>query len=223
MNTNTNINTNPIRLLLADDHTVFVEGLRSLLESVPELTVVGEAFDGEEVVQRALELKPDVVLLDIGMPKQDGVEAAAHITNNDRNVRVIMLSMNNEPDFILRAVQAGASGYLLKNASKAEIVEAIKKVVAGKQHFSSDVALAMMQATLAVKAAPQHPQEEILTPREVAVARLLAQELTNAEVADRMNISIRTVEAHRMNILRKLNLKSVVGLAKYARDQGWVR
>jgi DNA-binding NarL/FixJ family response regulator len=213
---------NPIRLLLADDHTVFVEGLRSLLESSGELTVIGEAYDGEEVVQQARDLVPDVVLLDIGMPKQDGVEAAAQIKNNNPAIRIIMLSMNNEPDFILRSVQAGASGYLLKNASKMEIVEAIKKVMAGKQYFSSDVALAMMQASLAGKTAPQHPQEEILTPREVAVARLLAQELTNAEIADRMHISIRTVEAHRMNILRKLNLKSVVGLAKYARDQGWV-
>lgn len=212
-----------ITLLLADDHTVFVEGLRSLLESLPELSVIGEAYDGEEVVHKALELKPDVVLLDIGMPKQDGVEAAAQIKNGNPTIRIIMLSMNNEPDFILRSVQAGASGYLLKNASKAEIVEAIKKVMAGKQHFSSDVALAMMQMSLAGKTTPQQPQEEILTPREVGVARLLAQELTNAEVADRMSISIRTVEAHRMNILRKLNVKSVVGLAKYAREQGWIQ
>jgi DNA-binding NarL/FixJ family response regulator len=213
---------NPIRLLIADDHTVFVEGLQFLLESLPELTVVGKAYDGEEVVQKALELKPDVVLLDIGMPRQDGIEAATQIKNSDADIRIIMLSMNNEPDFILRSVQAGASGYLLKNASTSEIVEAIKKIMAGKQHFSSDVALAMMQASLAGKNNTQQPQEEILTPREVGVARLLAQELTNAEVADRMNISIRTVEAHRMNILRKLNVKSVVGLAKYAREQGWI-
>ncbi len=213
---------NPIRLLIADDHTVFVEGLQFLLESLPELTVVGKAYDGEEVVQKARELKPDVVLLDIGMPKQDGIEAAVQIKSSDAAIRIIMLSMNNEPDFILRSVQAGASGYLLKNASTSEIVEAIKKVMAGKQHFSSDVALAMMQASLSEKNNTQHPQEEILTPREVGVARLLAQELTNAEVADRMNISIRTVEAHRMNILRKLNVKSVVGLAKYAHEQGWI-
>jgi DNA-binding NarL/FixJ family response regulator len=213
---------NPIRLLIADDHTVFVEGLQFLLDSLPELTVVGKAYDGEEVVQKARELKPDVVLLDIGMPRQDGVEAAMQIKSSDAAIHIIMLSMNNEPDFILRSVEAGASGYLLKNASTNEIVEAIKKVMAGKQHFSSDVALAMMQASLSGKSNVRQPQEEILTPREVGVARLLAQELTNAEVADRMNISIRTVEAHRMNILRKLNVKSVVGLAKYAREQGWV-
>jgi DNA-binding NarL/FixJ family response regulator len=213
---------NPIRLLIADDHTVFVEGLQFLLDSLPELTVVGKAYDGEEVVQKARELKPDIVLLDIGMPRQDGVEAAIQIKSSDAAIHIIMLSMNNEPDFILRSVEAGASGYLLKNASTSEIVEAIKKVMAGKQHFSSDVALAMMQASLSGKNNTQQPQEELLTPREVGVARLLAQELTNAEVADRMNISIRTVEAHRMNILRKLNVKSVVGLAKYAREQGWI-
>lgn len=213
----------PTRLLIADDHTVFVEGLQFLLESLPELTVVGRAHDGVEVVQKARELKPDIVLLDIGMPKQDGVEAAVQIKKSDAAIHIIMLSMNNEPDFILRSVEAGATGYLLKNASTSEIVEAIKKVMAGKQHFSSDVALAMMKASLSGQSNTQQPQEEILTPREVGVARLLAQELTNAEVADRMNISIRTVEAHRMNILRKLNVKSVVGLAKYAREQGWIQ
>ncbi len=212
-----------IRLLLADDHTVFVEGLRFLLESTGELNVVGEAFDGEEVVKKARDLKPDVILMDIGMPRLDGIEATEQITRDNPSIRIVMLSMVNEPDTIVRAVQAGASGYLLKNSSKTEIVEAIKKVVAGKQHYSSDVALAMMKASLTEKNEPQHPQEELLTPREVGVARLLAQELTNAEVADRMNISIRTVEAHRMNIMRKLQLKSVVGLAKYAREQGWLK
>ncbi len=214
---------NPISLLIADDHNVFVEGLRALLAMYPDFIVIGEAFDGQEVVQKALELKPDVVLLDIGMPKQDGIEAAAQIKNGDTNIRIIMLSMNNEPDYILQAVKAGASGYLLKNAVIYEIADAIKKVMAGKQYFSSDVAMVMMQAQLSGKPSTGHPQEEILTPREVAVARLIAQELTNAETADRLSISIRTVEAHRMNILRKLNLKSVVGLSHYAREQGWIK
>lgn len=211
-----------LTILIADDHPLFVEGLASLLETVEEFSIIGYAYDGSDAVQKIRELKPMIAILDINMPVMDGIEAARHIKMHNPATKILMLSMNDDRAYILRSMQAGAQGYLLKNAAKSELVEAIKKVAAGKSYFSSDVAMSLMQDALTPKTPPNVVDDELLTPREVSVAKLLVQDLTNAEIADKLHISIRTVEGHRMNILRKLNLKSIVGLSKYAQQKGWL-
>lgn len=212
-----------ITILIADDHPLFVEGLATLLETIEGFSIIGYAYDGADAVQKANELQPTIAILDINMPVMDGIEAVRQMKLQAPDTRILMLSMNDDRAYILRSMQAGANGYLLKNAAKSELVEAINKVAAGKSYFSSDVAISLMQDALVPK--PTHAadtDDELLTPREVSVAKLLVQDLTNAEIADKLHISIRTVEGHRMNILRKLHLKSIVGLSKYAQQKGWL-
>jgi DNA-binding NarL/FixJ family response regulator len=211
-------------ILIADDHPMFAEGLASLLQSDDEYRVIGYAYDGAEAVRKVQELHPDIAIVDVNMPELDGIEATAQIRREHPTTRVIMLTMNDETSLITQAIEAGAHAYMLKNSAKADLFAALRAVRADKQYFSAGVAQILLQKELA-RNKPDNLStalgEEILTPREIAVAKLLVQDLTNAEIADRLFISIRTVEGHRMNILRKLNLKSVVGLAKYAAQQGW--
>jgi len=214
----------PLSILIADDHPMFAEGLASLLQSHDEYRVIGYAYDGIETVRKVHELKPDIAIVDVNMPELDGIEAAAQIRREHPSTRVIMLTMNDEASLITKAIEADAHAYMLKNSAKSDLFAALQAVSADKQYFSAGVAQVLLQKELARKkneSLPASFDEKILTPREVAVAKLLVQDLTNAEIADTLFISIRTVEGHRMNILRKLNLKSVVGLAKYAAQQGW--
>jgi DNA-binding NarL/FixJ family response regulator len=214
----------PLSILIADDHPMFAEGLASLLQSHDEYRVIGYAYDGIEAVRKVHELKPDIAIVDVNMPELDGIEAAAQIRREHPSTRVIMLTMNDEASLITKAIEAGAHAYMLKNSAKSDLFAALQAVSADKKYFSAGVAQVLLQKELARKkneSLPASFDEEILTPREIAVAKLLVQDLTNAEIADALFISIRTVEGHRMNILRKLNLKSVVGLAKYAAQHGW--
>lgn len=214
----------PTTILIADDHPMFAEGLASLLLSHDEYRVIGYAYDGVETVRKVHELKPDIAIVDVNMPELDGIEAASQIHREHPTTRVIMLTMNDEASLISQAIEAGAHAYMLKNSAKSDLFAALKAVSAGKQYFSAGVAQILLQKEISRKkndSLSATPGEEILTPREIAVAKLLVQDRTNAEIADTLFISVRTVEGHRMNILRKLNLKSVVGLAKYAAQQGW--
>ncbi len=211
-------------ILIADDHPMFAEGLASLLQSDDEYRVIGYAYDGAEAVRKVQELHPDIAIVDVNMPELDGIETTAQIRREHPTTRVIMLTMNDETSLITQAMKAGAHGYMLKNSAKADLFAALRAVRADKQYFSAGVAQILLQKELSRNKPDTFSAalgEEILTPREIAVAKLLVQDLTNAEIAGRLFISIRTVEGHRMNILRKLNLKSVVGLAKYAAQQGW--
>lgn len=214
----------PTTVLIADDHPMFAEGLASLLQSQEEYRVIGYAFDGVETVRKVQELKPDIAIIDVNMPEMGGIEATARIRQECPATRVIMLTMNDEASLITQAIDAGAHAYMLKNSAKSDLLAALQAVGADKQYFSAGVAQILLQKELARRksevVSATH-EEDLLTPREIAVAKLLVQDLTNADIADRLYISIRTVEGHRMNILRKLNLKSVVGLAKYAAQQGW--
>jgi DNA-binding NarL/FixJ family response regulator len=216
----------PTTILIADDHAMFAEGLAALLQKQGEISVVAYADNGEEAAIKTRELSPDIVIMDLNMPVLDGVGATRRISEESPRTRVIILTMNNEASFVARAVEAGAFGYMLKNSTHQELHAAIETVKSGRQYFSPGVAHILLQQELSRKkiAADESADndEEMLTPREVAVAKLLVQDMTNADIADALHISIRTVEGHRMNILRKLNVKSVVGLTKYATKKGWL-
>lgn len=205
-----------IRVLLVDDHRILREGLRSLLERQPDIRVVGEAEDGLKAIQKVALLEPDVVVMDIAMPKVDGLEATARIKKDHPQVRVLVLTQYDEEQFIVPILRAGASGYVLKRAGRKEVLQAIRKV-------AEEGAFLPPQAARQVLRAMQEPREELeprLTPRETEVLRLVAQGKTNREIAALLGISPKTVSVHRSNLMAKLGLHSGVDLVRYAIRKG---
>lgn len=194
-------------------------GLSSLLRSEPDIHVVETANNGQEAVDICGKRQVDVVLMDMMMPVMNGVAATAAIRKSRPEVKVLAVTINEETTFIKEALNAGASGYILKHSTKDEIVQAIKDVHAGKQHFSSDV-VAKISNEFALGTAKTGP---MLTKKEEEVLRLIAQEYTNQEIADHLACGIRTVDTHKRNLIKKLEVKNVVGLVKYAMKVGVVK
>jgi DNA-binding NarL/FixJ family response regulator len=210
-----------VRILLADDHTVMRAGLRSLLERHPNFEVVGEAGDGREAVDLAASLAPDVVVMDVAMPKLNGIEAARQIVGQHPPTAAIILSMHSDETYVMRALKAGARGYLLKDSAEADLIRAIQVVSEGKSFFSP--AISKMLAEDYVRLLEQKGIQdtyELLTPREREILQLLAEGKTNKEVASLLNLSLYTVETHRTHILQKLNLHSAAELVLYAVRKG---
>jgi two-component system, NarL family, response regulator LiaR len=207
-----------IRVLIADDHTIVRKGLRTLLESEPGLEVVGEAADGVEAVLKARALQPDVILLDLVMPRQSGIEAVGQITKENPAARVIVLTSFAEDDNVFPAIKSGALGYLLKDSSPDELLMAIHDVYSGQSHLHPTIALKVIRELNRPPALP--PTGEPLTERELEVLRLVAQGLTNHEIADRLVVGERTVSNHIGNILGKLHLANRTQAALYALRQG---
>ena len=204
------------RVLIADDHPLLRAGLRRLLAADPELEVVGEAATGEEVLRLTGELRPDIVLLDISMPGANGIETTRTLKATLPGVLVLFLTMHEEEGMLQEALRAGGDGYVVKRADEPEILRAIHAVREGKLYVH-----AMMTRALAQPAASRERQPapaEALTPREVDVLRLLAKGNTNRQIAELLNLSIRTVESHRANLMGKLGLASRVELVTYAEE-----
>lgn len=205
-----------IRVLIADDHTVVRKGIRALLETEPGIEVVGEAADGEDALHRALALKPDVVLMDLVMPKMDGVQATKAIMERRPGVKILVLTSFAEDKRILSAIEAGALGYLLKDSSPQDLVRAIREVHRGESALHPKVA----QRLVSQLREPEEPAREELTERERKVLELIAKGLSNREIARELSISEPTVRTHVSNILRKLHLKSRTQAALYALKEG---
>ena len=204
------------RILIADDHPVLRSGLRVLLGADPDLEVVGEAGTGEETLRLAEELHPDVVLLDIGMPGESGIETVRRLKAKLPALKVLFLTMHEEEGMVLEALGAGGDGYLIKRTDEAEIIQAIRAVRRGDVYVHSAMTRALLSQTEPI-ARPQEPVEP-LTQREVDVLRLLARGNTNRQIAELLGLSTRTVESHRANLMGKLGLSSRVELVTYAEE-----
>src|ERR1051325_6656001 len=199
-----------IRILLADDHTVMRSGLRLLLERQPNLEGVGEAADGREAVELAEEKKPDVVVMDIAMPRLNGVEAARQIVSRSPQTAVAILSMHSDESYVIRSLKAGARAYLLKDSAEADLIAAIHAITEGKSFFSPAVRRILKEDFVHhLNEVGAEDSYELLTKREREVLQLVAEGKSNKEVASLLNLSLYTVETHRTHILQKLNLHSV--------------
>jgi DNA-binding NarL/FixJ family response regulator len=210
-----------IRILLADDHKLMRSGLRVLLEQQADLTVVGEASDGREAVALVASHRPDVLVMDIGMPTLNGIEAAAQITQSHPEIAIVMLSMHSDESYVLRALKAGAKGYLLKDSAEADLIRAVHSVGEGKSYFSPAVSKVLLDDYIRkLKRSGTEDPYDLLTPREREVLQLVAEGKSNKDVAQLFNLSVYTVETHRSNIMEKLNLHGVPELILYAVRKG---
>jgi DNA-binding NarL/FixJ family response regulator len=219
---------NPIRVLIADDHTLVRAGMRALLEHVPDVEVVAEASEGREALHLIATQQPDVVLMDITMPGLNGLETTVRVAKEYPHVRVIILSMHAVEEYVLQALQAGASGYLLKNAATAELALAVKAVARGETYLSpaiSKVVIAQyLQRTSGERdwsrvASTPYAQ---LTSRQREILQLIAEGHTSKDIAQRLHLSVRTIETHRTEIMQRLDIHDVAGLVRYAIRTGLV-
>ena len=210
-----------MRVLLADDHAIVRRGLRSLLETEPGLQVVAEAADGIEALRLADEHDPDVVILDVGMPRLNGIDVAARLQKLKRPPRVIILSMHADESYIIRALAAGARAYLLKDATDEDLLPAVRTVASGKPYFSPAVAGVLVEDYVRqLQTRGLSDSYHLLTDREKEVLQLLAEGRTNKEVASILNLGLSTVETHRGNLMQKLNLHNTAEIVLYAVRKG---
>jgi DNA-binding NarL/FixJ family response regulator len=210
-----------LRILLADDHTIVRQGLRKILEAQPEWTVVAEAADGRETVRLASELQPDVVILDIGMPLLNGIEATRQIVRRVPSTGVVILSMHADETYILQALQAGARAYLLKDSADTDLIRGVTAAAAGKSFFSPVVARVMLDDYLRHLAKKGIVDRyDSLSEREREVFQLIAEGHSNKDIADLLSVGLSTVETHRTHILQKLDVHSTAELVLYAVRRG---
>ena len=209
-----------IKILLADDHRIMRSGLRSLLDKEPDMEVVAEAENGRMTVQLARKLSPDVVIMDISMPDLNGIEASRQILSEAPDVKVVALSMHSDEQFVVEMLDAGASGYLLKDCALGELCLAIRAVVANQNYLSPGIASIVIKDYRRELSRAEPPSSPVLTPREREVLQLVAEGNSSKKIASLLYISVKTVEAHRHQIMDKLNIHSVAELTKYAIRKG---
>ena len=211
----------PIRILLADDHTVMRDGLRALLEKQADRAVIAEAADGHECLRLAEEQTPDVVVMDIGMPNMNGIEATRRISEEQPRTAVVILSMHQDESYVLRALKAGAKGYLLKDSLRADVLEAIRTVARGGRYLTRKIGRMLQEEHVRqLESRGLEDTYELLTDREREILQLVAEGKANKEVAQVLHISPTTVETHRTHILQKLGLHTVPELILYAVRKG---
>ena len=210
-----------IRVLLADDHQLMRSGIRLMLERETDLSVVGEANDGREAVALAKSLRPDVVVMDIGMANLNGIEAAQQMTGGSPEIAIVMLSMHSDEGYVLRALKAGARGYLLKDSAEADLIKAVHAVAGGKSFFSPAVSKVLLDDYVRkLRRSGTEDAYDLLTPREREVLQLIAEGKSNKDIANLLNLSVYTVESHRSNLMEKLNVRGLPELILYAVRKG---
>jgi len=203
-----------IKVLLADDHSIVREGLRRVLEDSNEIEVIAEAADGETALDKAMNTRPDVAVIDISMPGMDGLEVVTRLKSYCSDVPVLILTMHDEEQYVIRAIEAGAMGYVTKQAAPEQLVAAVKKIHAGGRYLTEKASEAL--ALRVIRGTKVHTPTESLSMRELQVLRKLALGATNKEIAVSYNISVKTVDTYRSRILKKLNLRNNAELSRYA-------
>lgn len=212
-----------VRIVLADDHTVIRAGLRRILEANPEFSVVGEASNGREAVALVEALKPDVIVMDVGMPVLNGNEAAAQIHDRLPSTAIVMLSMHSDETYVLRALRSGARAYLLKDAAESDLLQAIQAVMDGKSYFSPAVSKVLLQDYMRkLQRTGAEDSYDLLSLREREVLQLVAAGKSTKEVAGLLNLSEYTVETHRANVMKKLGLHGLAEMILYAVRKGLI-
>ena len=211
----------PIRILLADDHNVMRRGLRLLLERQPGFSVVSEVSDGRQAVEQAEATRPDVAVLDVAMPNLSGIEAAARINELLPHTAIIILSMHSDEGYVLRALKAGAKGYLLKDSGESDLIQAIQATSEGKAFFSPEISKILVEDYVReMRRRGTEDSYQLLTPREREILQMLAEGKSNKDIATLLNLSLYTVETHRRNLQEKLSLHSLAELILYAVRKG---
>jgi two-component system response regulator NreC len=211
------------RIVIAEDHTILREGLRALLSTDPQFDVVGEAGDGRAAIRRCDELAPDLVLMDLSMPRMHGFDAIKEIKRQSPEIKIIVLTVHKTDEYILATLQAGADGYVLKDATQSELVMAIRNVLAGKRYLSPGISDRVIEGYLEGKETIKTSSAwDTLTRREREILKLIAEGYKNKEVADHLFISLKTVEKHRANLMKKLDLHNAAELTVFAMEKGLV-
>lgn len=206
-----------IRILLVDDHTLFRQGIKNLLSSEPDLDVVGQATNGGEAVERAAELRPDVILMDIGMPGLSSFEATIQIRKNRPETKVLFLTMYDDDEYLMQSMQAGAGGYILKDSPAPQLITAVREVSQGGNHLSPRMLAHLVDDFRGrLKVGDRVTRGSTLTTREREILKVLAEGLSVKEIASDLNLSVKTVEAHKFNLMRKLDIHNKAQLVQYA-------
>lgn len=205
-----------IRVFLADDHKILRESLVILLSQKGNIEVIGEASDGQEAYKKICELKPDIAVLDISIPHLNGLDLAERLNYDSHEVKIIMLTMHKNEEFITRALCAGVKGYVLKDNALEELIEGIETVYNGKVFLSADVTNFVVEGFVSSSKESKFKQEEMISSREREILQLLAESKSNKDISSALNLSVKTVETHRANIMRKLGLRNITDLVLYA-------
>ena len=213
--------TTPLRILLADDHVTVRHGLKLLIEAQADMKVISEASDGKTAMQNALALKPDVIIMDISMPGMNGLAATRALKQKQPNVVIVTLTRHGDDAYVQELLRAGVAGYVLKQSAPNELIQAIRAAAAGGQYIDSTLTARMTERLLGRADKAAKPAGE-LSERESAVLRLIAAGYSNKEIAGQLSLSVKTVEAHKANAMRKLGLRGRIDIVKYAVLQGWL-
>ncbi|OFV93096.1 MAG: DNA-binding response regulator [Acidobacteria bacterium RIFCSPLOWO2_12_FULL_65_11] len=211
----------PLRILLADDHVAVRQGLKLLIDSQPDMNVVGEASDGNAAIQQAQDVEPDVVVMDISMPGTNGLVATRTLKRLQPRAAIVALTRHDEDGYLQELLRAGVSGYVLKQSAPAELLQAIRAVAAGGQYLDSTMTGRVTAGLLAKHADPARPRGTV-NERESNVLRLIANGYSNKEIAAQLALSVKTIEAHKANAMRKLGLNGRIDIVRYAILQGWL-
>ena len=213
----------PYRIIIAEDHTILREGLRAILSANADFEVVGEAQDGRDAIRCAGKLAPDLILMDLSMPRTNGLEAIKEIKKQNPDIKIIALTVHKTEEYILETLKGGADGYLLKDSSQSELIMAINNVLAGKRYLSPGVSEKVIEGYLEGKRTIKtNTVWDTLTQREREILKLIAEGYKNKEVADYLCISLKTVEKHRANLMKKLDLHNAAALTAFAMEKGLV-
>jgi two-component system nitrate/nitrite response regulator NarL len=214
-----------IKILIVDDHEVVRDGLKNILLSLNNVSIAGEAANGEDAIAFYDSLKPDIVIMDISMPGMNGIEATRIIKENDPNARILILTMHDNQEYLNQIIRSGAKGFVLKNTDKEELLDAVKTVASGENFFSKDISKLIIENY--IRSAKETDKNEgfkevPLTKREIEILKYIAEGNSNQEIANKLYISYNTVDTHRKNIMHKLSIKNTAGLVRYAIEKGLI-